>query len=291
MRIVTWLKQQKRTPILAAIILLVLVLGWIDYLTGIEIAFSVFYFLPVAGASYFVDRRSGLAIAVASTLTWFIADQLGGHSYSSNWVALWNTATRLVSFVVLAMVIAALRSGYDYQEELAHSDPLTGVRNRRRFLDLVEVEIRRGRRFGRPFTVAHFDLDGFKSVNDSLGHGEGDAVLRAVADAVRSNLRETDVVARLGGDEFAIVLTETGSDQARGTIEKLQRSLTEEMRKHRWPVTFSLGVLTCLQPPANADELMRRVDALTYSAKTEGKNTAVYEVVSGSSSGAPMSRE
>jgi diguanylate cyclase (GGDEF)-like protein len=88
-------------------------------------------------------------------------------------------------------------------------------------------------------------------------------------------------VARLGGDEFAVLLPETGAVAARATVEKIQTALEDEMRKHEWPVTFSLGVLTCVDPPANSDELIRLVDALTYAAKTRGKNTAVYELMAG----------
>ena len=279
MNVFAWLEQRPTWFRFGAMSLLVALVGWVDYFTGTEIAFSVFYFIPIAGASYFVGRRAGLGIAVACALMWLFADLRGGHDYSSTAVALWNAGNRLVSFVVLAALMVALRQGYEHQRELAHSDVLTGARNRRRFLELVEQEITRARRFGRGFTVVHFDLDGFKGVNDRLGHSEGDAVLRAVVEATQRTLRETDVVARLGGDEFALLLPEAGSDPARRTVEKLQDVLVEEMRKHEWQVSFSIGVLTCLDPPADADQLMRLVDGLTYAAKTGGKNTAVYDVV------------
>jgi diguanylate cyclase (GGDEF)-like protein len=139
----------------------------------------------------------------------------------------------------------------------------------------------RARRLRHPLTIVHFDLDGFKAINDRLGHSEGDAVLRAAAEATGYGLRATDTVARLGGDEFAVLLPETGAVAARATVEKIQTALEAEMRKHEWPVTFSLGVLTCVDPPANSDELIRLVDALTYAAKTRGKNTAVYELMAG----------
>jgi diguanylate cyclase (GGDEF)-like protein len=274
-----WLERQPKPFTLAAMLLLVGLLGWTDYLTGTEINFSVFYFLPIAGASYFLGSRAGLSVAAACALTWLLADLAGGHTYTSTAVAVWNTINRLVSFAILGALMVALRQGYDHERELAHSDVLTGARNRRRFIELVEQEILRARRFGRGFTVVHFDLDGFKSINDRLGHAEGDAVLRTVVQAARRTLRETDVVARLGGDEFAILLPETGADAARRTVTKLQETLAEDMRNHEWQVSFSLGVLTCLDPPMDADHLVRLVDGLTYAAKTSGKNTAVYDVV------------
>jgi diguanylate cyclase (GGDEF)-like protein len=274
-----WLDRQPKAAILLAMLLLVGLLGLIDYHTGTEIAFSVFYFLPIAGAAFFVGLRGGILVASTSALTWLFAELLGGHLYSSVPIGVWNTINRLLSFGVMAALLAALRAGYQHQKELADSDVLTGARSRRRFLELVEVEIARARRFQRTFTVVHFDLDGFKAVNDRLGHSEGDTVLRIVVDVARETLRETDVVARLGGDEFAILLPETEAPIARGVVGKLQVSLAEAMQKHEWPVSFSLGVLTCIDPPQDADELMHLVDCLTYAAKTGGKDTAVYDVV------------
>jgi diguanylate cyclase (GGDEF)-like protein len=279
MHALAWVERQPKPAVLAAMLLLVALLGWTDYNTGTEIAFSVFYFLPIAGAGYFLGLRAGMVVAAACALTWLFAELLGGHTYSSTPIGVWNTMNRLLSFGVLAALLAALRRGYQHQKALADSDVLTGARSRRRFLELVEVEISRARRFRRTFTVVHFDLDGFKAVNDRLGHVEGDTVLRTVVEVAQGSLRETDEVARLGGDEFAILLPETDSETARGVIGKLQTSLAEAMRKHEWPVSFSIGVLTCIDPPVDADQLMHLVDRLTYAAKTGGKDTAVYDVV------------
>lgn len=279
MRAFHWLERQPTPLILVGMLLVVALLGWTDYRTGTEIAFSVFYYLPVAGASYFIGLRAGLVVAGASALSWLLAELISGHLYTSTPVGVWNTLSRLVSFVILAALLAALRRAYDHQRELAHSDMLTGARNRRRFLELLDQEIGRARRFRRLFTVVLFDLDGFKAVNDRLGHREGDAVLRAVVEAARNTLRAVDVVARLGGDEFAVLLPETDAAAARSTVAKLQSALMDAMQKHEWPVTFSLGVLTCIDPPADADQLMHLVDVLTYAAKARGKNMAVYDVV------------
>ena len=274
-----WLDSKPKPAILAAMLVLVPLLGVTDYLTGTEIAFSVFYFLPIAGAAYFVGLTAGLSVAAASALTWLLAELVGGHLYSSTPIGVWNTISRLLSFAGLALLLAALRRGYEHQKELAYSDVLTGARNRRRFLELIEVEITRARRFRRTFTVVHFDLDGFKAVNDRLGHSEGDAVLRAIVEVAGRTLRETDLVARLGGDEFAILLPETDAETARGAVSKLQASLTEAMQQHEWPVSFSIGVLTCIDPPLDADQLMHLVDGLTYTAKTSGKDIAIFDVV------------
>lgn len=278
MRAFARLDRQLKPLVLAIMLLVVGLLGWIDYLTGIEISFSVFYFLPVAGATWFVSRRAGVAAAGASAATWLLADLYGGHTYPSALIGMWNTTARLLSFLVLAGLLGALRRAYQHEMHLARSDALTGAWNRRRFFELLELEIGRARRSGRVFTIVHFDIDGFKAVNDLMGHGEGDRVLRATVEATERSLRASDVLARLGGDEFAILLPETQAEAARIAVAKVQASLMEEMGQRQWPVSFSLGVLTCLDPPATPDELVRRVDALTYAAKNGGKNIAVYDV-------------
>jgi diguanylate cyclase (GGDEF)-like protein len=279
MQIFTWLERQPGNHILAWTLLATAGLGLIDYLSGFEIAFSVFYFLPIACAAFFAGPRAGTAVVIASAVAWLLADVLGGHTYSSTWVGVWNTMARVISFLVVAAVLTALRRAYEHEKQLARSDSLTEVWNRRYFFELLDVEIGRARRFRRPFTLLHFDIDGFKAVNDRFGHHEGDAVLRSVVEATGKSLRGSDVLARLGGDEFAVLLPETDADAARRVVAKLRGSLSDEMRKHEWPVSFSLGVLTCLDPPATPDEVVRLVDALTYAAKNSGKDTAVFDVV------------
>jgi diguanylate cyclase (GGDEF)-like protein len=166
-------------------------------------------------------------------------------------------------------------------EELSRVDGLTGAVNARFFYTLTEGEIVRLERYGRPLTVAYMDLDNFKTVNDTKGHLAGDAVLRAVADRARAQLRKTDVVARLGGDEFAFLYPETDEQAARALVAKLKDRLSEEMRRGGWPVTFSLGVLTCYAAPRSSEDLVRMVDNLMYAAKLDGKNSVNHATFRG----------
>ncbi|MFA4915140.1 MAG: GGDEF domain-containing protein [Syntrophales bacterium] len=109
------------------------------------------------------------------------------------------------------------------------------------------MEIERSQRHKHPFTVTYFDLDNFKTVNDRFGHSMGDNVLCTVVRYAKTHLRKMDIVARLGGDEFAFLLPETDQVQARVAISKIQISLLDEMYRNDWPVTFSIGVLTCIK--------------------------------------------
>jgi diguanylate cyclase (GGDEF)-like protein len=122
----------------------------------------------------------------------------------------------------------------------------------------------------------YMDLDGFKSVNDTRGHLEGDTVLRAVAECAKTRLRKTDVVARLGGDEFAFLCPETDEESAHMVVSQVRDRLLEEMQQGSWPITFSMGVVICYTAPETSEDLVRLADDLMYSVKLDTKNAIRY---------------
>ena len=111
-----------------------------------------------------------------------------------------------------------------------------------------------------------------------IGHSEGDVLLKSVAEIIHSNVRATDIDARLGGDEFALLLPETGAERAVRFFNKLHHELSKTSVGDR-TVTFSVGVVTFVQPPESIDAMIRTVDRLMYSAKEEGKNLVKFEVI------------
>ena len=160
---------------------------------------------------------------------------------------------------------------------LATTDALTGLLNRRAFLDRLGSDIARSLRYGRPLTLAMVDLDHFKRINDRFGHGVGDEVLVAFAGVCRTALRDADVVGRLGGEEFAVLLPETAIRRAASTAERL-REAVEALRipADGGPVapTASIG-LAMLGPGDDASRLMARADHALYAAKEQGRNRVV----------------
>jgi diguanylate cyclase (GGDEF)-like protein len=125
------------------------------------------------------------------------------------------------------------------------------------------------------------DIDNFKAVNDEFGHSVGDALLRTVAGTISANLRTTDYIARLGGDEFAILMPETGAEAALTVTARIQGLLEEQMLKNRWPVTSSIGLVTCLKPPPSTDRLIQMADEQMYNCKREGKDCIHATVFNG----------
>lgn len=259
-------------------ILLTGLIGVADYVTGFEISFGFFYLLPVAFAAWYIGEPAGSMVSLLGAATWFTAYRLAGGTHSSPVILYWNAATRLGFFLVVAVLLAALRRLLQHERTLSRSDFLTGALNSRAFAEIASAEIVRAQRYEHPFTVAYIDLDNFKAVNDRLGHSVGDTLLRVVANVMRRALRATDAVARLGGDEFAVMLPETNRDAARVSVEKLRAALLAEMRRHGWPVTFSVGALTFRTPPETSDELIALVDGLMYQVKRGSKDAVAYGV-------------
>jgi diguanylate cyclase (GGDEF)-like protein len=171
----------------------------------------------------------------------------------------------------LQLMQKQLEASLAKERELSRCDVLTSLPNRRAFLEIAEIEKERSTRYSHCFSLTYLDLDGFKKVNDTLGHGAGDQVLVTVAKVLRANLRVNDTVARLGGDEFAILLPETDPASARKVITKMQDLLRTAMKAGRWEVDFSIGLASFLDPPSSIDYIIRSADELMYSVKVNGK--------------------
>ena len=183
--------------------------------------------IPVAAAAWLSGRLSRILFSILVALTWLAADYLAGRFPGDRIAYAWNFTSRLTALLIIALLVAMLRRSLLRERELSRTDSLTGAMNARAFREFAEAEIRRTRRYQHPITLVYVDIDGFKKVNDSLGHGAGNRLLCAIVDALSSSLRTPDVVARLGGDEFAILLPETAPPGARSTIDKVRAGLVQ----------------------------------------------------------------
>ncbi len=172
---------------------------------------------------------------------------------------------------------AKLKESLERERSAARIDFLTGILNRRGFYEIAGSESQRSRRYKRPLSMVYVDLDNFKRVNDTLGHDAGDELLVQVAAVVHSEVRGTDTVGRLGGDEFAVLLPETDQADGKVVVEKLQRQLRKAMLEKKWPVTFSIGLISFQSPPESTDEMVREADRVMYSAKLRGKNSVAVQ--------------
>jgi diguanylate cyclase (GGDEF)-like protein len=277
MRLDRFLHALSSGTLFAIGLFLVILLGEIDYLTGDELSFSIFYLFPIYLVTWYGGGWPGAVISLASAGVWYGADALTAN-YSHPLIPYWNALVRLGFFLITTVLVAEIRKRFDREASLAMTDPLTTIANRRAFYHLADAEIARAGRTDRPFTVAYLDLDNFKLVNDQLGHHAGDELLRLIAQIIQDNIRRLDTVARLGGDEFTILLPETTQTQALELLERLKSTLTRTMNEKPWPVTFSIGAVTFTLPPPSVDDILRRTDNLLYGAKTGGKNMIKYDL-------------
>src|SRR5690606_10336971 len=161
-------------------------------------------------------------------------------------------------------------------QEVALTDTLTGLRNRRYAIDRMEQEWAAAMRSGRPLSCMVIDFDGLKDINDSLGHDAGDAALQKAAEALRSAVRGQDVICRIGGDEFLAICPGSGLDAAAACAERLRQAVSDtvlELHGGTWPVTVSIGVADRDHGVVNVDALMKLADQGAYLAKQGGRNS------------------
>jgi diguanylate cyclase (GGDEF)-like protein len=267
------LERQPPRRLFVASALLLALIAWVDDVTGYELTLTAAYLLPVLLVAWAGSRRAGLVISTAATLSWAAADFLSGHRYSRPFFLYWAVGVRFVSFTIFVLMLSELKRALHRERDLARTDALTSLGNRMAFCERLAQEIERSRRYGREFSVAYFDCDNFKAVNDTQGHRAGDALLRSVGSVLHDELRATDFAARLGGDEFAVILTETPAEPATRTVQLIEARLLTAMRDHGWPVTFSVGLAAYRAPDGDVDAVLHEVDQLMYEAKRSGKGS------------------
>ena len=161
---------------------------------------------------------------------------------------------------------------------LATTDSLTGVANRRSFIQRASLEVERALRFKGSLSFLALDIDHFKKINDSFGHAAGDQALIAVANALSRSLRGVDILGRVGGEEFAVVLPETDAAGAAAAAERLRHSvqaLDLQINSVRAPITVSIGVAQFSAGMSHLSDAMSRADAALYLAKQTGRNRVV----------------
>jgi diguanylate cyclase (GGDEF)-like protein len=233
------------------------------------------------------DKSSLIWVNVIPALAFFIKGRKGLYwSLGFLWVHLILVLSRnlnidkdLVDAYLSYMVVVVVFYFYAWMSEryrnvwenLARMDSLTGVLSRTAFEEVMARELERARRYGGRLSLILFDLDNFKDINDTYGHLFGDKVLRKVADAVKMNLRSTDVIARWGGEEFIVLLPGADCREACAVAEKLRKSLQTLGLGSKVRITASFGVAE-LRDGDDGVRLILKADKALYSAKRKGKN-------------------
>lgn len=222
-----------------------------------------------------------IALLLGQWVAWWIASKI-----SDSMQALTEPAAALAQGHVSSIPPLRFKEANDMRSALvvagekmiksqyaAHHDPLTGLANRSLFTHQVEQGMALCRRQGESMAVLFMDLDGFKAVNDSLGHATGDDLLRSVADRLRHGVRESDVVARFGGDEFAVLLMHVDPESAQQCAQKLIAAVSAPYALERGEARISVSIGIAIYPGAgeDAEDVMQTADEAMYDAKRAGK--------------------
>jgi diguanylate cyclase (GGDEF)-like protein len=195
----------------------------------------------------------------------------------------------------LNRMAASLKESQENLLQRANTDGLTGLCNHRYFHERLGQELKRALRYGHPLSLIMIDLDGFKAINDNLGHPAGDTILRNFAKLLQIEIREIDIAARYGGDEFAVILPETGIDEAKAIGERIREAVDQhphmtdeplpgekEDDARDWKITLSVGVAECPAHARQRDALVSAADIAMYHAKHVSQNTVcTYDKVPG----------
>ena len=191
-----------------------------------------------------------------------------------------NQDGEISNFVAIKVDITERKRAQDELERMAITDPLTGLFNRRYFFEVAQKEFLKSIRYNRPLSVVLFDIDMFKSINDTYGHLAGDQILAQIGVLLTQKERETDLSARYGGEEFVLLLPETNCEGARNTAERL-RSLLEtspiyyENHKIQFTASFGVAGIGNRDYPETFDYLILQADKALYEAKRISRNTVV----------------
>jgi diguanylate cyclase (GGDEF)-like protein len=175
-------------------------------------------------------------------------------------------------------IVLAGAEMYNNAVQSAITDKLTGLYNKHYFLEALKIEINRAQRFKRPTSLIIFDIDNFKSYNDTYGHVEGDRLLAEIGLLLRENIAGMDVVARYGGEEFCVLLPETKQDHAQGVAERIRKVVDDYDFPNR-KTTISIGCCTCMNSSASGDFLLKEADRALYKSKHLGKNRVTSFVI------------
>lgn len=257
--------------------------GWIAYLGGAVVGYVLlprvvslsgvvaYAALVIAGAALIASGR----LAGTTLQPLFAHVELDGAAIVRG--ACGCLALFALTFSVIAFVVDRWRKREAGYEQLASTDVLTGLTNRRRFLELALREVARARRYASPLALVIVDLDHFKSINDRHGHSAGDQALAFAANVLRGAVRDVDVIARYGGEEFAVLLPATDEAGAAEVAERCRRRLADSTLviddAIALRITASLGVAA--EHPStdvDVDALLRRADAALYRAKAAGRD-------------------
>lgn len=259
---------------LARIILSSLIVSTYTFLTAMELWRERRRHLLQRWPAIFVPILHGAVFLLPIPLASILPADRGMLSLASGWIAIFTLETVLyvIGTAFIVLLITKERT-VRIHKAAAYTDPMTGLFNRRGFIEAAHLLMKRQAKKGAPVSVLMFDLDHFKSINDSYGHGVGDDALRLFASTVSSTMRANDVIARFGGEEFVAILPGTITDAviAADRVRLAFEAAAIDVGERRLAATVSVGA-ACGAAMSDIEQLIGNADAALYRAKLNGRN-------------------
>jgi diguanylate cyclase (GGDEF)-like protein len=267
------------------IILTVILISTITFCTG-NTAFLFLYLIPIFQGLFSTHKRFSIILLGIGMMLLFITDVTGwlksDYLVINKSIKYSTTFTYLTVMGVLAylgMVLSSQITRHNHKASILHNmattDVLTGLLNRREFNRRIAEEVARAKRHKSSVTLALFDIDFFKKINDTYGHAAGDEILRELGELITVNIRSCDIAARYGGEEFALILPETSQAEAYELLERLRIMVEQQyfyLSYNPIQATVSIGIAQYDFMDSCAADLCERADKALYQAKRNGRN-------------------
>ncbi len=278
LNLLMYYRNKNRFVIFSINLFLVFLLGFIDFYTGHELVFEIFFLIIISLSILLTNMTFGIIIVILSAFAGLLVDISYTEKYTSVMYPIMNNTFKLCYYIVHAILLSKLLYLYQQANDLSLIDPLTNINNSRSFQIQLEHEIDKSNRTKLPISLVYFDIDNFKFINDNYGHSTGDVLLQTVASRIIKLIRPMDIIARLGGDEFALLLPETDLENAKPVVERLKDEVLDIANKNKWPITLSIGVVIFKETTLKFDDMIKHADELMYQVKNEGKNNIKFKI-------------
>jgi diguanylate cyclase (GGDEF)-like protein len=255
-------------------IVLILGIGTVGFSLPASVSLLIFYLIPVVIATWFVGLRSGVLAAVLSA----ISIAYGQWVPSQLALSLWNGGVAGVVGCVVADLIHRIKISSEIERQLSRTDASTGAINRRFFMELLEAEFNRAKRYRFPLTLVYIELDNLAEINQRLGFQRGDELLYQFVEMMSEELRSNDVVARLSNDEFAMILPQTNDAQAQQVFTRILPDFKTALEAQEVRIECIFGVMTFLEMPEDFTIINDEASKFLEKVKASGQSRLAFEV-------------
>lgn len=259
----------KNLAFFVALVLSFLIYNIDKNILGNDITLILPYLFIITFTILMIGDKSGLFFTILSLLLWALSAEI--FKKQSLYSACINFSIKGSFLLLHFYTIRYIKILYEKIQTLSLTDQLTGLLNRRGFHILAENSIDTSMQLGNFIILVFIDIDNFKIINDTMGHEEGDKVLKSLANVLEEFTHKSDIKARLGGDEFCILLSNKENSEAEALVRGIVKNFATQSKRNSWVTTLSIGMLT-VEKLESLNSLIQKADKLMYESKKKGKN-------------------